>query len=120
MHAATFLMRCLKMMRPKRRRATQWVWEAHMRRRTSWAIIGALVLSIGTAGSASSQAGPGGDTISCAYPVWPGFAPVHLAQELGYFAEEGLTVNQRFDDNRGDVLAALELGEVQCDMRTVG
>ncbi|MGE0116871.1 MAG: ABC transporter substrate-binding protein [Dongiaceae bacterium] len=60
------------------------------------------------------------DTLSCAYPFWPGFAPVHLANELGYFAEEGLTVNETFDDDRSNVLPALERGDIQCDMRTVG
>jgi len=79
-------------------------------------ILGALAFSAaGFAGSAAAD-----DTISCAYPFWPGFAPVHLAQELGYFAEEGLTVNETFDDDRSNVLPALERGDIQCDMRTVG
>lgn len=60
------------------------------------------------------------DKIKCAYPFWPGFAPVHLAQQLGYFAEEGLEVEEVFDDDRGNVLPALERGDIQCDMRTVG
>jgi NitT/TauT family transport system substrate-binding protein len=59
-------------------------------------------------------------TLKCAYPFWPGFAPVHLAQELGYFEEEGLTVEETFDDDRGNVLPALERGDIGCDMRTVG
>ena len=59
-------------------------------------------------------------TLKCAYPFWPGFAPVHLAQELGYFKEEGLTVQETFDDDRGNVLPALERGDLGCDMRTVG
>ena len=60
------------------------------------------------------------DTINCTYPFWPGFAPVHLADQLGYFKEEGLTVNEAFDDDRSNVLPALERGDIQCDMRTVG
>jgi len=60
------------------------------------------------------------DTINCTYPFWPGFAPVHLADQLGYFRDEGLTVNEAFDDDRGNVLPALERGDIQCDMRTVG
>ena len=79
-------------------------------------ILAALAISAaGFAGSAAAD-----DTISCAYPFWPGFAPVHLANELGYFAEEGLTVNETFDDDRSNVLPALERGDIQCDMRTVG
>jgi NitT/TauT family transport system substrate-binding protein len=75
-------------------------------------------LAISAAGFAAPSAAD--DTISCAYPFWPGFAPVHLANELGYFAEEGLTVNETFDDDRSNVLPALERGDIQCDMRTVG
>lgn len=79
-------------------------------------ILAALAISAaGFAGPAAAD-----DTISCAYPFWPGFAPVHLANELGYFAEEGLTVNETFDDDRSNVLPALERGDIQCDMRTVG
>ena len=35
------------------------------------------------------------DKVTCMYPVWVGFGPVHLANELGYFKEEGI-------DGRGD------------------
>jgi NitT/TauT family transport system substrate-binding protein len=76
---------------------------------------GLAVAALGQGNAASAQ-----DTLSCAYPFWPGFAPVHLANELGYFAEEGLTVNETFDDDRSNVLPALERGDIQCDMRTVG
>jgi NitT/TauT family transport system substrate-binding protein len=58
--------------------------------------------------------------LKCAYPFWPGFAPVYLAQELGYFKEEGLKVSEVFDDDRSNVLPALERGDIGCDMRTVG
>ena len=33
--------------------------------------------------------------VTCMYPVWVGFGPVHLANELGYFKDEGI-------DGRGD------------------
>jgi NitT/TauT family transport system substrate-binding protein len=72
------------------------------------------------AGLAFSTAASADDAIHCAYPFWPGFAPAHLAQELGYFKEEGLEFSEVFDDDRGNVLPALERGDIQCDMRTVG
>lgn len=78
----------------------------------------AAALGLATLGQGGLAAAD--DTISCAYPFWPGFAPVHLAQELGYFQQEGLTVNETFDDDRSNVLPALERGDIQCDMRTVG
>ena len=73
----------------------------------------AAVFAVATPATAADQ-------LQCAYPFWPGFAPVHLAQELGYFAEEDLEVSEVFDDDRGNVLPALERGDIQCDMRTVG
>jgi len=76
--------------------------------------------ALGLAAVGQGTAARAQETLSCAYPFWPGFAPVHLAQELGYFAEEDLTVNETFDDDRSNVLPALERGDIQCDMRTVG
>jgi NitT/TauT family transport system substrate-binding protein len=80
------------------------------------------ILAAGFAAAAIAGATPAlaADTLHCAYPFWPGFAPVHLASELGYFAEEDLEVSEVFDDDRGNVLPALERGDIQCDMRTVG
>lgn len=80
------------------------------------------ILAAGLTAAAFAAAAPvaAADTLQCAYPFWPGFAPVHLAQELGYFAEEDLEVEEVFDDDRGNVLPALERGDIQCDMRTVG
>ena len=80
------------------------------------------ILAAGFAAAVLASAGRAGatDTLKCAYPFWPGFAPVHLASELGYFAEEDLEVSEVFDDDRGNVLPALERGDLQCDMRTVG
>ena len=54
-------------------------------------------------------------------PFWPGFAPVYLAQELGYFAEDGLTVEETFDDDRRTMSCRRwSAGDIGCDMRTVG
>jgi len=60
------------------------------------------------------------DTITCMYPVWVGFGPVHLANELGYFAEEGLTVKEILDDDMPNGIAAMERGDIDCYLRTVG
>ena len=82
--------------------------------------IGTGVAAIAASWTFASSASAQELTIKCAYPFWPGFAPVYLAQELGYFKEEGLTVEETFDDDRGNVLPALERGDIGCDMRTVG
>jgi NitT/TauT family transport system substrate-binding protein len=53
-------------------------------------------------------------------PTWPGFAPVLVADDLGYFKEEGITVDMKFEDDRSNVMAAYARGDIEVDMRTVG
>lgn len=53
-------------------------------------------------------------------PTWPGFAPVHAARDLGYFKEEGIDVDIKFEDDRANVMAAFARGDIEMDMRTVG
>ena len=78
-----------------------------------------LVLSVGASEDAAAAVGDP-DTVTCAYPVWVGFGPVHLANELGYFAEEGITVEEILDDDMPNALAAMERGDIDCYLRTVG
>lgn len=60
------------------------------------------------------------DIIRCVFPFWFGFAPVHVASKMGYFEEEGLTVTTSFDNDRANVLPAMERGDLECTMRTIG
>jgi NitT/TauT family transport system substrate-binding protein len=60
------------------------------------------------------------DTINCVFPFWFGFAPVMVADKMGYFAEEDLTVTWAFDNDRANVLPAMETGSIDCTMRTIG
>ncbi len=60
------------------------------------------------------------ELIRCAYPYWFGFAPVPVAMALGYYKEEGLKVTTVFDNDRANVLPALETGDLDCTMRTIG
>lgn len=53
-------------------------------------------------------------------PTWVGFAPALVAGDLGYYEAEGLEVDFRFEDDRANVLAAMERGDIDADMRTVG
>ena len=80
---------------------------------TAAVLAGAALLAL--AGSASAA-----DTIRILCPTWPGFAPVHAARDLGYFKEEGLEVDIKFEDDRANVMAAYERGDIEADMRTVG
>lgn len=74
-------------------------------------------LALGTLAGASAKAD---DAIRCAYPFWFGFAPAPVADKMGYFAEEGITFDAVFDNDRANVLPALESGDINCTMRTIG
>ena len=50
--------------------------------------------------------------ITCFLPFWVGFGPTFLAEDLGYYAEEGLKVNIQFNDDRAVMMAAMEQGDV--------
>jgi NitT/TauT family transport system substrate-binding protein len=76
---------------------------------------GALLAALALASPAGAA-----DLIRCVYPFWFGFAPVPVAIELGYFAEEDLEVTTVFDNDRANVLPAFETGELDCTMRTIG
>jgi len=52
--------------------------------------------------------------IDCFLPFWVGFGPTFLADDLGYYAEEGLKVSIEFNDDRAVMMAAMETGDVDC------
>lgn len=60
------------------------------------------------------------NTIRMLAPTWLGFAPVHVANDLGCFKEEGIEVDYKFEDDRSNVMAAYARGDIEVDMRTVG
>ena len=60
------------------------------------------------------------DEIRCVFPFWFGFAPVFVAEELGYFESEDLEVTTAFDNDRANVLPAMANGSIDCTMRTIG
>ena len=53
-------------------------------------------------------------------PTWVGFAPALVAQDLGCYRDEGVSLDFRFEDDRANVMAAMERGDIDADMRTVG
>ena len=74
-----------------------------------------LVLCLGLAAPLHAQ-----ESIRCAFPFWFGFAPVFVAQKLGYFEAEGIQVTTVFDNDRANVLPAIDSGDLDCTMRTLG
>ena len=81
--------------------------------------VGAFVLAVPFVSDARAAVGEA-DKITCMYPVWVGFGPVHLANELGYFKDEGITVEEILDDDMPNAMAAMERGDIDCYLRTVG
>jgi NitT/TauT family transport system substrate-binding protein len=79
-------------------------------------LAGATIAAV-IAATASVQSA---ETIRMLAPTWLGFAPVHVANDLGCFKEEGLEVEYKFEDDRTNVLAAYARGDIEVDMRTVG
>lgn len=67
-----------------------------------------------------SGAGQAADKIHMLAPTWLGFAPVHVANDIGCFQENNLEVNYKFEDDRANVMAAYSRGDIEVDMRTVG
>jgi len=82
-------------------------------------VVGKLICTIGVLLLSWSHA-TAGDVINCAYPYWFGFAPTHVAQDLGYFKEEGLEVTWVFENDRANVYPGLHAGDIDCTMRTIG
>ena len=80
------------------------------------AAMGVFAMSGGPASAAVGNP----DKVTCMYPVWVGFGPVHLANELGYFKEEGIEVEEILDDDMPNAVAAMERGDIDCYLRTVG
>ena len=60
------------------------------------------------------------DSIKMLAPTWLGFAPVHVANDIGCFQQNNLEVDYKFEDDRANVMAAYARGDIEVDMRTVG
>lgn len=69
---------------------------------------------------ASSQFALSADQIRILAPTWLGFAPVHIASDLGCFAAKGLDVSIKFEDDLTNVMAAMARGDIEMQMRSVG
>lgn len=73
---------------------------------------------IGLAAAAPARAAV--PTIRILCPTWSGYAPIFVARDLGYFRKLGIDVDIKFDDERADVMAAMERHQIDMQLRTVG
>jgi len=80
----------------------------------------AIILSMLLGSSIVSVTAHADNRIRILSPTWSGFAPVFVAQDLGYFKALGIDVNLKFDDERSNVMAAMDRGDIEMDMRTIG
>ena len=68
----------------------------------------------------SAQFAFSADQIRILAPTWLGFAPVHVATDLGCFAAKDLDVSIKFEDDLTNVMAAMARGDIEMQMRSVG
>ncbi|SFV25835.1 NitT/TauT family transport system substrate-binding protein [Hyphomicrobium facile] len=79
-----------------------------------------FAMALGLSVSLAATAARADETIRILCPTWSGFAPVFVAQDLGYFKKLGIDVSIKFEDERANVMAAMARGDIEMDMRTVG
>jgi len=84
------------------------------------AFLASAVLAVASFAFAPRATAAGPDELVCMYPFWVGFAPLHLANELGYFEEEGVSVTEIVDDDNSNAIAAMERGDIDCYLRSLG
>jgi NitT/TauT family transport system substrate-binding protein len=93
--------------------AEQNAREPAMRKPITFAASVVAVLAGASAASAADQ-------IRILAPTWLGFAPVHIAQDLGCFEQSDLDVSISFEDDLTNVMAAMARGDIEMQMRSVG
>lgn len=74
-----------------------------------------LALCVGLGGAAQAA-----DSLKILMPVWSGFAPVLVAQDMGYYKDAGLEVDARFEDDLPTAFAAMDRGDIDMHLRTIG
>src|SRR3954452_12832000 len=67
----------------------------------------AACLIVGIAGAAEAA-----DPIKIAFPTWVGDGPFYLAQDKGYFKDEGVDVELQIMEDSKFIFAALAAGKV--------
>ncbi len=89
--------------------------------RVTAALFAVLALTLVVPFAQDAKAAVGEENkITCMYPTWVGYGPIHVANELGFFKDEGITVEETIDDDMSNAMAAMERGDIDCYLRTVG
>lgn len=86
-----------------------------------FAVLAAVLVALGVFGGAPKPAAAVElNKIVCAITFWPFQGINKLADDLGYFKEEGIEVEYIFDDDLQVQLAAMDAGQINCNSRTIG
>ena len=94
---------------------------SNLQARITAALFAALAFMISAPFAQDAKAAVGDENkITCMYPTWVGYGPIHVANELGFFKDEGITVEETIDDDMPNAMAAMERGDIDCYLRTVG
>jgi NitT/TauT family transport system substrate-binding protein len=87
---------------------------------SQWFVGAGVAVALGMALSMATTGAHADEKIRILCPTWSGYAPVFVAQDLGYFKSLGIDVDIKFEDERPNVMAAMARGDIEMDMRTVG
>jgi NitT/TauT family transport system substrate-binding protein len=80
----------------------------------------ASLLAVGLLLGTASLPALAADKVRVLIPVWSGFAPVVVARDKGYFKALDLDVDVKFEDDLPTAFAAMESGNIEVFLRTIG
>ncbi len=86
----------------------------HLTRLIAVILFGVVLGHSGTAAAVET------DKLTCFFTFWPGQGAYLLAQDLGYFEEEGVEIELIHEDDIQIQTEAMESGQVNCNARTIG
>lgn len=93
-----------------------------IRRRASSALLAAVVAALAltfTACGGSSGGSSGDGPIVIAYSAWPGWFPLKVAEEKGFFTDAGVDVTLKFFNDYTASIDALNAGQVDANTQTL-
>ncbi|RVX43009.1 NitT/TauT family transport system substrate-binding protein [Nonomuraea polychroma] len=70
-------------------------------------------------GQSAAPTGSGGKAVTLGFSAWPGWFPWQVAQEKGFFAKNGVTVELKYFDSYTDSLTALATGNIDANSQTL-
>ena len=82
-------------------------------------LITAALLTAGCADAPGSSASADGGTVRLGYSAWPGWFPWKVAEEQGFFEDNGVDVELTYFDSYTDSINALNTGNLDANSQTL-